>query len=347
MEFKKPKNYNKKLKDFIKEIISKLQSNEAIIDKISESELWEIAFTHESYNPNPGENYEVLEKIGDAAMKLAFSEYLFNRIEMISESDIGEYQIHYLSKVEQSKVSTRLGFAEFILTPLSKTIHIFEDVLEAFFGALLILGNETKPGLGYILCYNMIILIFQDLDIQDEGKFKVSKTELKELLEASGIKELDEEWVKDETGPSGTIKVGFMQKDYDELRAADIKLPERFLATVYESTKKIARIKASEIFYNKIIKLVDTKEWQNFVKLKKKNNEEVNILLNEAKNVGRRVGYSDLYIKISDTGKKGTYVQLVGRRSDNDRLEILGLASDNKVKLMRMQLLQDFINKNK
>lgn len=345
MDYQKPVKYNEDLIKFISSIVSNLTKDKDMVNKIASDPIWEISFTHTTFNPNIGENYEILEKIGDAAMKLAFSEYLFNTFHVISESEISEYQVHYLSKVEQARMSIELGLPKYVLTPLPTTIHIHEDVLESFFGTLFLLGNTEKPGLGYVLCYNMVIYMFKDVDFE-ETEFDVTRTELKELLEASGLKDIHEEWVQDKGQTSGVITLGFTEDDYNQLKRAGVSINDRKMAIVRGQTRKVARKEASVIFLDKLYKLMKTKQWQDFMEEKKRPNREINMLMERAKSVAAKVGYSDLKIKISDNAKKGVYAQLIGVRSEDDRLVNLGLVSNNKIKLMKMELLEDFIRQH-
>lgn len=349
LQYNKPKNYDKELHEFIKNIISSINSNQDAIEKISSNDTWEIAFTHITYNPNPGENYEIFEKIGDAAMKLAFSEYLFQKFDMITESEIGEYQNHFLSKVEQSKLSNEVGLPDFILTPLPKTIHMAEDVLESFFGALLLIGNNYKFGLGYVLCYNLIVLLFEDINLEEEEDFSIAKTNLKELLEEYGLNNKPENVFNKDSpdSPSGTANLYFTPDDYNQMLAAGVKIKDRLMASAHGSTKKVATNDASEIFYNKLLELGKQKAFQEFVNKRKEKNKEFDILMEKAKKVAKKIGYANLEIRISVNGKNGAYAQLIGTRESDGKLENIGLTSGNKIKLMKNDLLEEFIRNNK
>lgn len=111
----------------------------------SAARIWIPAFTHSSYNPNDGENYEVLEKLGDSVMKLNFTWYMIKRYSNINEGQLGRLSDHYLSKEFQANLSNSYGFSEYILTNLDLSIHVREDVLEAFFGALFTASEIFLP----------------------------------------------------------------------------------------------------------------------------------------------------------------------------------------------------------
>lgn len=339
----KPKDYNKKLQSFIHSLLSNLESNESMLTKLSNSELWEVAFTHETFNPNPGENYEILEKIGDAAMKLAFTEYLYDRVEGIDESEISELQTFYLSKIEQARLSNKLNLSDHLLIVIKKSINTSEDILESFFGALFLSGNQIKPAYGYLLCFNMIVFLFDDIELLDDEKTNVAVTQLKELLESIGIRKIEEEWNE----ATGVIKLGFSPEVYNELIKNKIKLGgnNRFVVEGKGATKKSARTNASEKFVVKLIEIMKTQEWKDYYRLKNQANEEVNELLEEAKVIAKKIGFDDLKLTSSRTNE--IYVQLIGKRESDDKLVNLGVIVGDRIKTMKIQILKEFIEKYK
>jgi dsRNA-specific ribonuclease len=336
----KPKDYDKRLKIFIRSLLSNLESNEKLLNQLIDSNLWEIAFTHETFNPNVGENYEILEKIGDAAMKLAFIEYLYERIEGIDESEISELQIFYLSKVEQSKLSNKLKLSDFVLIEIKKTIHTAEDILESFFGALFLTGNNIKPAYGYLLCFNMIVYLFDDIELLDDEKTNVAITQLKELLESIGIRKIDEEWNES----TGIIKLGFTPEIFNELSKNGIKLGrDRFIVEGRGTTKRLARMNASEKFVVKLLEVMKTREWKEYYKMKNQTNEEFENTFKEAKNIAEKIGIKELKVKTSKTQEP--YIQLIGRRESDDKLVNLGVMSGDRIRVMRIEILREFIKK--
>lgn len=148
--------------------------------------IWAAAFTDKSYNPNYGYNYEILEKIGDSALKLTFSRLLQVRFPNISESQISELASYYLSKIELSKISKSLGISDYVRTLLDKNINMFEDVLEAIYGALMEIGDKIyQVGVGYILCYNLTLSLWGNRKISmsvAEGDAKTQVTQIFQRL---------------------------------------------------------------------------------------------------------------------------------------------------------------------
>jgi dsRNA-specific ribonuclease len=331
---------------FVKSILSKIEKDDARINKILEDQnIWFVAFTHKSYNPNPGENYEELEKVGDAAAGLAFIEYVYNRFENVTASEIGEYKAHYLSKTEQSTISINLGIPKWIRTPLDKSIHIFEDVLESFFGALLLSGNDVRPGLGYVLCYNLTVYLYNETEFEEDVTLRKSKTQLKELIESVKLKQPEVIFEQDENSPSGIAKLILSKEDFDVLRENGITLKTRVLGQAKGNTKKVAVNKASKVFMDNLAEVKETTAWKNFEKSRKKVDPELTDLLNKANIIGRKQGYVEIFLSHATTGTRGVYIQLLGR-DKNDHLDVLLTMSGDQLSNMKKAIVLKYINEN-
>lgn len=336
-------NWEQGVIKFVRNLILKFEKNEKIVDKlILNEELWYKTFTHETFNPNIGENYEELEKVGDQSAALAFIHYIYKRIEGVTASEIGEYKAFYLSKAEQSAISINLGIPEWIRTPLNKTIHIFEDVLEAFFGALFLSGEEVRPGLGYSLCFNFTVFLYDKVEFEEEATHGKSKTQLKEYLEKHGLHDAEEDWQKDKVGTGGIVKLGFTENDFRILRENGINLKDRFVAQSRGNTKSLAVNAASKAFLEKIVQLKDTKTWKEFELKRKKVNPELELLLSKALIKANKQGYSDLTIKHGTTGTRGLYVQLIGIK-ENGRMDIFDTMSGQRLPDMKKNILIKYL----
>lgn len=144
--------------------------------------IWARAFTHETVSPS--DNYEDLEFLGDAMLKASFPKYLMRRLPHLHKGEYTELNVFYMSKLRQAELSRRLGFGEYILvTGIDRAILNLEtDVFESFFGALDTISDMITPGLGFANCYNMIIHIFKDIEI-DESKGRGSaKTQVIQIF---------------------------------------------------------------------------------------------------------------------------------------------------------------------
>jgi len=332
---------------FVKSVLLRFEKDESKVDKIVENEdIWYVAFTHKSYNPNPGENYEELEKVGDAAASLAFIEYIYNRFEGVTASEIGEYKAHYLSKTEQATISINLGIPRFIRTPLDKNIHIFEDVLEAFFGALLLSGNDVRPGLGYVLCYNLTIHLYDSTEFEEDVTLGKSKTQLKELFESIKFKQPEIIFEQDKNSPSGVARIAFWEDDFQTLKENGINFESKVLGQSRGNTKKVAVNKASKIFMDNLAAVRETPKWIRFEKSRKKVDPELVELLNQCNIIARKQGYEEVFLSHASTGTKGVYIQLLARDKDG-HLSILDTMSGDQLINMRKAILVKYIRENK
>lgn len=149
--------------------------------------IFEKAFTHETYNPNS--NYEDLELLGDRALDYAFSYYLMKAYgEKIPKNDITTLKSHYMSENFQPKIAESLGMGTRLKArDVKVNSKIFEDLFEAFFGALVTAADNVIPGLGSGLVFNAITKLFENIDIDLEYTKGSEKTQLKEIFERLGI----------------------------------------------------------------------------------------------------------------------------------------------------------------
>jgi len=127
-------------------------TRKAIMEKLDDYDIiFYKAFT--SSLEDPENNYESLEKVGDAVLKSAFITYLYEtNIEMglhLGEDGINNYTAKYLGKTTLSKIGDFLDFRSIINTPLGVSVSIFEDTVEAFIAAIHLVGSSIHPGLGY------------------------------------------------------------------------------------------------------------------------------------------------------------------------------------------------------
>lgn len=144
--------------------------------------IWAKAFTHETVSPSF--NYEDLEYSGDAVLKWAFPKYLKKRFPYLHKGEFTELNVAYMSKPFQAQLARELGLSPYIrVKGIDRAILNLEtDVFESFFGALEEIGDSILDGSGAIQCYNMIIHIFKNIDI-DETKGRGSvKTQVLQMF---------------------------------------------------------------------------------------------------------------------------------------------------------------------
>ena len=161
--------------------------------------IWEKVFTHPSYNPNIDENYEQYEKLGDAVMKMQYISLLMEEVENITP-ELTTYYVHNaLSKYSQGELALKLGLTDFLRTNIPTNISHSEDLLEAFFGGLLEVGNKIfEIGAGYVLTWNLITELYSGNIFEKEKSEVHPKIAVKNIMEKLSLPRVEEE-VSNET----------------------------------------------------------------------------------------------------------------------------------------------------
>lgn len=142
--------------DIKKELLDQLTSDEYIIH-------WIPAFTHISWNPNIGQNFELLESLGDSALAAQFKKFLFMTDPLITESILNERKSRYMSREFQFKIAQKMKVEEWLISRsniISEGLR--EDLFESFCGALQKVGDLVLGviGLGDILVMKVIQAVF-------------------------------------------------------------------------------------------------------------------------------------------------------------------------------------------
>ena len=164
-------------KEIIKALLERLLPDETygegFHDRITGDQvmdlLWMPAFTHESYNPNIGMNYERLEFLGDAVMETSFRTYLVKKFPNFTQGEYTSMASHYLSTVEQSKLADNLGIMNAIRSNIVPNARMAEDVMEAFYGVLLHLT-------GFQVINKFTEEIYRDIDVDPRYRLQDHKT---------------------------------------------------------------------------------------------------------------------------------------------------------------------------
>jgi len=201
--------------------------------------FWFPAFTHVSYNPNDGENYEVLEKLGDPEMEAAFDTFILVDKEMfgITEGQLSSLKGYYLAKKFQSVLSEQLGLPQYVRTTQNLNLSIQEDVLEAVYGAMKLtlmffLSDQDKSKIIYKFLQGQFI----NIEIDRSIFYGPPKTQVKEIFEKMNwrreLNTLEEVQVVS-LDPQGTV-VGlrFNQAFFDWLNKGRLNDYNQFLARI-------------------------------------------------------------------------------------------------------------------
>ena len=183
--------------NFIRLIVGLLRRahmKRSLIEKILDKEGMEIysrAFTHKTINEK--DNYEFLEILGDATVNKSVIWYLSRRFPNLNCPDgvkvIARLKINLVSKKTFADFGMGLNFWNFVScdreTKETKMRKTLEDVFEAFFGATeLLIDQKIKQGSGYLICYNLIESLYNELDISLKYEdLYDAKTRLKELFD--------------------------------------------------------------------------------------------------------------------------------------------------------------------
>ncbi len=190
-----PDNWEKNLKNFLDVFLSEIDKDQKRRAKLFNieymSKYWIPAFTHSSWDPNLDKNYEFLELEGDRLLGLLFISYLKKRFKGIDQAQASFLSSKFLKKTSLSEISSKLGLAEMVRMKVNLSIHIREDIFESFFGALYLVGENIKIGLGIFYATAMVTHIFGQIKI-DPDLIRDAKTQVKEIFEKMAWKNQQE-----------------------------------------------------------------------------------------------------------------------------------------------------------
>ncbi|MDR0299526.1 MAG: ribonuclease III [Streptococcaceae bacterium] len=171
----------------------------------SDFKLLKTAFTHSSYAnekhlPKTASN-ERLEFLGDAALSLTISEYLYLKFPDKQEGELSKIRSSLVRTESLAKFSKKCGFDTYILlgngeeqTGGRSRETILEDLFESFLGALVL-----DQGFEAVKKFLNLVMIpeFEDGDFIGVTDYK---TALQELLQTNGDTRIEYK-VLEEVGP--------------------------------------------------------------------------------------------------------------------------------------------------
>lgn len=151
-------------------------------------ELFEMAFTHSSFNSDAKtthHDYERLEFIGDSVLGFVVASLIYKYHPEMKEGEMTRTRSSLVQSNSLAKYSINLGYNEYIraghslsLEEASKNHNILEDVFEAVIGALYL-------DQGIEFCIKFITKIFKDDVINFKiDDFKDYKSLLQEAMQA-------------------------------------------------------------------------------------------------------------------------------------------------------------------
>jgi len=178
MEAKKP------FRDFLQDMLARAKINKFHREQLTDKDGMKIffaVFTDSSYDPNPENNYEELEFIGDGIIKGVLGQYILRRFPDLSKNikssnkATGEGVLSKTRRLlEQEKTlsdsALKLGFWDYVRadeeTLTQKRKKTLENVFEAFVGAIVtLIDDRIKRGLGYCYAYNFVEASLDEIDI--------------------------------------------------------------------------------------------------------------------------------------------------------------------------------------
>lgn len=144
--------------------------------------IWTEAFTHETYSLSS--NYEDLEYLGDAILKALFPKYLMKRFPQFHKKEFTELNVAYMSKVSNAQMAKKMGLGKHIrMLGLSEaSFNVEADAFESFFGALDTISDMIVPGLGFANCYNMVIHLYTNFEIDETRAEGAQKTLVQQIF---------------------------------------------------------------------------------------------------------------------------------------------------------------------
>ena len=220
-----PYNFNNKLISE-KEVLQILSKYE-IEANINGLDIYQRAFVHKSYSKKLPEeigddieiaskpegalelmdnDYERLEFLGDAVVSVVVARYLCERYPNENEGFLTKMRTKLVNGEMLAFLAEKLGFGEYVIISRHiedkcngrKSIHILEDIFEAFVGAMFLDFNETDnynlldnfySGIGFQICEKFIINVLED--IIDFSELILKNTNYKEQLNAYFMTEFD------------------------------------------------------------------------------------------------------------------------------------------------------------
>jgi dsRNA-specific ribonuclease/16S rRNA G966 N2-methylase RsmD len=160
--------WNAEFQNYLSVVLGKFIPDKDIVNKLITGDnmpVWIRAFTDETLNTDPAENYERLETLGDSVLKFAFKDYLFTVLgDMANQHNITQYSITYMSGTAGVPYQIELGKSFKLLEWLRHSDlykpreKVNEDLTETFVAALYLTGNtiSSKTLLGMRLVQRFV-----------------------------------------------------------------------------------------------------------------------------------------------------------------------------------------------
>lgn len=321
------------LKHFLRtEMLPRVTTSKDAIEKMlapEHFEMWQRAFTDQTFDPNQDKNYEIVELLGDAVLENVYLRYINEAFPTLNQSQLSELRMVHLAKNVQSQISMSLGMGKYVRTRVRLGAAIYEDVLEAFFGTLEIVGDAAfKKCAGYGLCYNLVVSLYKDIPIEASHLLANAKTLVKQSAERLRIIQpgthLPEDSVEDDRGYV-TFTITMPPNGMTILKNLGIDIKSPVLARTVAKTKKMAGISAYKMALNTLNEIGVTPEFiEQIVNARDTTNSELLPYINAIQTRLKLEGFSsytltEIYKKGREGSKGSKYLQLIGVRPTGDK----------------------------
>lgn len=233
------------VQEFIFKFLSKFLPEEFSKNLVTTENMahWFNVFTHKSVDLE--NNYENYETIGDKLLALNIVEFVYqygidNNVEITSD-----FLTNFIKEYGSKKILKDIGIGEVFYPWLrilqvakeskdTKSANVREDIVEAIFGALYIIGNKKKYGGGSLLGHKFFEFLFKGFRISEKIlQQKDFKTAFNQIFERIGIlgenipKPIDVSMAKYKREFKSTLE--FTDKSYNQLKE-DFPTLQRFIA---------------------------------------------------------------------------------------------------------------------
>jgi len=234
--------------------------------------LWTKAYRHISINYL--NNYEQAEIVGDAVLGSIFIQYIVMAYPGLGPGIITDMKGYYMDRYFQSKLAIKMGLDKEGLVlirgmKVTEDSKFLSDVFEAFFGTLCTIGNDRYGfGIGYSMCFNLLVFLLKDENVSPEGVEGTEKGEINSIFNMIGVEKPVVKVQHDERSRTVTAQLtitdqkiaGFIQGPLESVIASVGSRERDVKADVYKELKRqltaagLTKSKAAVYKLNRVFK---------------------------------------------------------------------------------------------
>lgn len=341
---------SKQFKD--EEIKSMLQD---IMSVENRKRYWVPSIINESYNVE--NNYEQLETLGDKVLGSTFAIYLMSKMPKITSESLNNIGDYYMSKYHQSIFCQELGLSNWIFSLFPLQTNIYEDVFESFSGAVYLASENARRGLGSILLYKFIEILFENRDIYSPEIAMGNKSMvINQYIQKLGKPVFIAQSYNTGNVFHNNIRINPKQLDFFAKNGIDTGKITTNPFVGKGSDKNAAKLESHTKLYNYLKSIGVTYEWvENYRTNRKLLNNKVNKELSaQAKVISVQQGYIKITPKIIEKYTEYMGIMLIGMTKEGKQV-LLSIAHINKsnnldnkeIEIMLMsQVLRKYIDEN-